>query len=353
VGEVSIAAQRRQVAHLERVCGEGLDLERLRSEVLTRLRQVLTVEAAFFATVDPATMLFSTAYAEDPLHTAGERFLDNEFGQDDVNKFVELASGRFVATLDRSTSGDRAASARHREIMAPLGLGDELRVALMSGGHCWGVLCLHRADAVSGFCEEDIAVVYRLAPAIATGLRRAISLAGTGPVPVDGVGPGIVVVGSDLAVVSLNSEAEQWIARLAPEERGMGSELPAPMAAAALHVLHSGRAATARLRRTGGGWLSLHASSLQGPRAQVVLVLDSATEGELSSLLLATLGLTPAQTRVTGLVLRGMSTREIMTTLQISTHTVQEHLRAAFDQLGIGSRRELVAVLTGRAGQPS
>ena len=59
------------------------------------------------------------------------------------------------------------------------------------------------------------------------------------------------------------------------------------------------------------------------------------------------LGLTPAQTRVASLVLRGRSTREIVNELRISSHTVQEHLRAVFDKLGVASRRELVATLLG------
>jgi DNA-binding CsgD family transcriptional regulator len=65
-------------------------------------------------------------------------------------------------------------------------------------------------------------------------------------------------------------------------------------------------------------------------------------------LVLAAHGLTPAQSRVAALVVQGRSTRSIMAELHISSNTLQEHLRAVFDKLGIGSRRELVAVLSGR-----
>jgi DNA-binding CsgD family transcriptional regulator len=37
-----------------------------------------------------------------------------------------------------------------------------------------------------------------------------------------------------------------------------------------------------------------------------------------------------------------------MNELSISANTIQEHLRAAFDKLGVGNRRELVAVLIGQ-----
>jgi DNA-binding CsgD family transcriptional regulator len=49
-------------------------------------------------------------------------------------------------------------------------------------------------------------------------------------------------------------------------------------------------------------------------------------------------------------LLKGYSTRQIVERLCLSPHTVQEHVRAAFDKVGVGSRRELVtALLTGSA----
>ncbi len=104
-----------------------------------------------------------------------------------------------------------------------------------------------------------------------------------------------------------------------------------------------------RLRRARGGWITVHASPLKGPSGQLTaVVLDAADASQLSSLVLAAHGLTPAQSRVAALVLQGRSTRSIVAELHISSHTMQEHLRAVFDTFGIGSRRELVAALSGR-----
>jgi hypothetical protein len=72
-------------------------------------------------------LLFTGLFAEDPLVDVADQFLNNEFGQDDVNKFHSLATGSpHVATLDSVTRGERLGSARYRDIMAPLGLGDEV-----------------------------------------------------------------------------------------------------------------------------------------------------------------------------------------------------------------------------------
>jgi DNA-binding CsgD family transcriptional regulator len=69
---------------------------------------------------------------------------------------------------------------------------------------------------------------------------------------------------------------------------------------------------------------------------------------QLGSLLLDVHALTPAQQRVTALVLQGRSTREIVSELHLSPHTVQEYVRAAYDKFGVGSRRELIAALLGQ-----
>ncbi len=67
----------------------------------------------------------------------------------------------------------------------------------------------------------------------------------------------------------------------------------------------------------------------------------------MGSLFLRAHGLTPAQERVAGLALRGLTTRQIAAELFISTNTVQEHLTGVFDRIGIRSRRELAATLLG------
>ena len=93
----------------------------------------------------------------------------------------------------------------------------------------------------------------------------------------------------------------------------------------------------------------MNASTLDGTAGrQIALVLDETDPVQSSSLILAAHGLTPAQSRVVALVVQGRSTPSIVNELHISTNTLQEHLHAVFDKLGIGSRRELVAALSPR-----
>ncbi|NIK59322.1 LuxR C-terminal-related transcriptional regulator [Kribbella shirazensis] len=330
---------------LIRRCYAGLDADQLRSEVLARLRGVLTVDAAFFATVDPSTVLFTSAVADEPLRAVTEQFLANEFGQDDVNKFAVLAGGAEpVRSLGQSTRGDWAASPRYVEVMRPLGLGDEMRAALRSNGRCWGVLCLHREDAGAGFAEHEIQLVRRLAPHLGEGLRRGLregpAEAGTtGAETVPRVGPGVVVLDAGLRLESVSTEAEYWL-----DEIGAPGELPVAVRSVAARMHADRSTARLRVRTRRGEWLELQASEL-GENGQTAVVIEPVTAAELGSLLLDLHGLTPAQRRVTELLLRGYSTRQIVERLCLSPYTVQEHVRASFDKVGVGSRRELVSVL--------
>jgi DNA-binding CsgD family transcriptional regulator len=349
-------ARDRQVTALIARCYAGLDAAGLREEVLRRLRRIMPVDAAFFATVDPVTVLFTSAVAEDPLAAARPLFMDNEFDRDDVNKFAALAEASDpVSSLDRATRGDRRASPRYQEIMAPLGLGDELRAALVAKKRCWGVMCLHRENASHGFDVGEVDLVRRISPHVAEGLRRAISIRPAAAVATQTAAPGIIVLDASLAVVSMSPEAQQWLAEIDDADWPGPTELPTAIyaTAAGLARLQQGPAAApptaVRLRSRSGRWLSLHASTLHGPEApQIGVVIEPTPAAQISSMLLSAHGLTEAQARVAALVLRGHSTRQIVRELHISANTVQEHLTATFDKFGVRSRRELVAaVLSG------
>ncbi len=349
-------ARDRQVTALIARCYAGLDVTALREEVLRRLRRIMPVDAAFFATVDPLTVLFTSAAADGPLAAARPLFMDNEFGRDDVNKFAALAeSADPVSSLDRATRGDRRTSPRYREIMNPLGLGDELRAALIAKKRCWGVMCLHREDASHGFDAWEVDLVRRVSPHVAEGLRRAVSIGPAVAVSSEPAAPGIILLDADLAVVSMNPQAQQWLAEIDDVHWSGPAELPMAIyatAAGLVRVQQDAAApppATVRLRSRGGRWLSLHASVLHGTAApQIGVVIEPTPASQISSVLLSAHGLTEAQSRVAALVLRGHSTRQIVRELHISANTVQEHLTAAFDKFGVRSRRELVAaVLSG------
>jgi DNA-binding CsgD family transcriptional regulator len=357
MGGRSMAARRE--GDLVRRCYAGLDGPAFQAEVVRSIHALMPVDAVFFAAADPATLLFTGAAAEDPLAAATAQFLDNEFGQHDVNKFQSLAVGaQHVATLDAATCGQRAASARYREIMSPLGLGDELRAALVTPAGCWGYLCLHRADSPHGFTPAEVRLLSRLAPHLGNGCRHSLTVPHRDPVAA--AAPGIVVLHPDLTIAAITGEAERWLACIADHRPDLG-RLPVAVytVAARLQSIDSGTARpdaapTVRVPSTTGGWLLIHASRLHSSAgSDIAVIIEPAHPSSAAPLLLSSLGLTPRERDVALLVLRGASTQAIGAELHLSAHTVKDHLKSIFDKTGVRSRRDLVAhSLTGQRGAP-
>ncbi len=64
---------------------------------------------------------------------------------------------------------------------------------------------------------------------------------------------------------------------------------------------------------------------------------------ELSPAIVRAYNLTERERDVVQQVIRGLSTNEIAELLCISANTVQDHLKAIFEKVGVRSRRELVS----------
>jgi DNA-binding CsgD family transcriptional regulator len=345
-----VEGRTREVVRACYVAGE--DLAHFPRALLARLRRAVPVDAAFFATADPGTLLFTAAWAEPPLGEAGARFLDNEFGTErDVNRFAGLArSPRTVATLDEATRGDWRSSPRSREIMAPLGLGDEMRVALRAGGATWGFLCLHR-EGTHRFSTAEAELLRRVAPHAGEAIRRSVArtVAGGG----EEAGEAAVIIAEDGRVSALTAAAAAGLAELGCATRA-GDPLPFPLLALVrrLEALETGalpgRPAAVTLSTARGSLVEVHAARLSEPGegGPVTLTLAPAGSRARASLLLAAHRLTAAQQRVAALVLQGRSTAQIAAELRVGDFTVQDHLKAVFAKVGVGSRRELVSALT-------
>ena len=156
------------------LCHSALDSQTLRVELLQSLRAVIPSDYVFFSTTDPSTQLFTSSVLDDTPIGILAQFLENEFIQDDFNKFRHmLRSQRPVGVLSEQTEHELDRSQRYRDILVPMALGDEMRAIFVTNSACWGTLCLHRERAISNYTATEAAFLNRLTPHIAEGLRKA------------------------------------------------------------------------------------------------------------------------------------------------------------------------------------
>jgi DNA-binding CsgD family transcriptional regulator len=340
----------REITHL---CHEGLEPLVLIREVLSRLSVAVPVDTWMCATLDPATLLYTGSVRHgfpEGAADATPRLMHNEFMEDDFNKFETFARGRrSVGALFEATGGVPERSIRYRDIFLPMGLGDELRGALKAGSSAWGAFCLHRELAPSGFTADETEYVQQLAPHLGEGLRASLLLGGIEESE-PGTGPGLMILSDELDLLAVTPVAERWLSEMGDWSR---TQVPQTVVAVATRLLacesgdgiSSDAMPRARARTRSGHWLTLHATRLSRPESgnQIAVIMELARPIEIAPLLLEAYGLTQREKDVARLVLQGWSTEAIVDELVISALTVQQHLKAVFEKVGVRSRRELVA----------
>jgi DNA-binding CsgD family transcriptional regulator len=332
---------------LVRLVHRGADVRSFASGAARILARAVPYEWMCVVTTDPATLLPTDAVVDDGVPTAAyPRLKEIEFGGEDFIPMRALAqSDRHVATLSDATGGELDRSDRHREIMGPNGFGDELRAVLVDD-FTWGALVLVRGSDSRPFSPAEAAVMAEVTRYLAEGLRRAVLLDADASAPADDEDAGVVVLAPDGSTAFADDVAAGWI-----DELGGNGSLPPVLAAVAgrARTLANGptddvRLARARVRARSGRWLVVRASVLADePGAKVAVIIEPARPHELAPLVADAHRLTEREREVTELIARGLPTAAIAARLHLSSWTVQDHLKAIFEKVGVASRGELVA----------
>ncbi len=312
------------------------------------LAGLIKFDSSCWLSLDPSTLLPTSHFTRQIETDHLMELAANEFLEEDVNKFADLARApRPVGTLSDATAGDLQQSPRFAKILEPhgYGAGDELRAAFLEGQSVWGCVALHRRRG--RFDEGDAALVADVSRYIGEGIRRAILVTAltteSGP-----DAPGLILLRGDDSVESMTPAARYWLGEVF-DSTGESSALPLIVVSVADNARRAvagqtDEVAGVRVPRRTGGWLLLHASLLGGePHGLVGVMIYPVRQPEISAMIVEAYGLSKRERDVTRLVLAGLATQEIADNLHVSPYTVQDHLKAIFDKVGVRSRRELVA----------
>jgi DNA-binding CsgD family transcriptional regulator len=337
--ERGLAARR----ELDWLCAQGIGWAELADQASAVITRVVPYERFCFHRVDPGTLLLTGSMARNLGPPSGYRqVIQNEYEQDDVNKWSSLAIAAVpVASIVAATAGRRERSARFQDILRPLGLSWELRAAFVSDRRCWGYAGIYRSDGECDFAPEETAFLASVSGMLGAGFRRALLVGELPAAERAQDGPGLVLLDARDEPLQVNLSAARLIEEMAGDGDPEMGWVPV-YAVATRTRFAGGLEAHSRVRTPGGRWLTLHGTLLRNG-GQTAVIIQPARPDEVAPLLLASYGLTRRECDVTGLLLRGRSTAEICLALGISPHTVQDHLKAIFEKTRVRSRRELVS----------
>jgi DNA-binding CsgD family transcriptional regulator len=342
----------RTIQPLQGVVHHGLDLPGFFAASRAVLDRAVPIDACCWLAFDPATLLPTAHVAMESVPSEQvPRLARNEFQEEDFNKFRALArSPVHAGILREATGGDPERSVRYREILRPNGLAAELRTSFVADSSCWGAVAMYRAPGNGEYRREDAELMHAVSALMAEGMRRALLTTAVASEPGTDA-PGLVLLDADDRVDAMNAAAEHWLAELPFFRDVAPGNLPSVAYAlvdrarrlADGEATASHEVARTRVRTLSGRWLVLHASQLDGEEGRAALIIEPARAPEIAPLIAGAYGFTERERDVAQLVMRGLSTAEIANALHLSPYTVQDHLKAIFEKVGVRSRRELVA----------
>jgi DNA-binding CsgD family transcriptional regulator len=348
----------RTFSEVRRLCYAGLDEEALLREAAERTRRAVPIEQYCMHAIDPASGLVIRGVLSDEGYAEVARVaLERVQFEDEVAPFGWMARrGLAAVSLSESTGGKPERALRYREVMAPLGLGHELRGVFAVDGKLWGSVTAMRERGSPDFGAREATFFRRVAPHLAAGLKAATLRSQAIREPDGEDSPGVLVLDLAGRVVQHTAAAERRLRELGDLGPGWreGDGLPTAvlsMTGALRRSLGPETEQAARsvprllVRARSGRWLALHGawtepSATRG--SETMIIIEAAAPREVAWLKTSAYGLTKREREVVDLVVRGASTRQISRTLYISEYTVQEHLSNVFEKVGERGRRALV-----------
>lgn len=349
-------ARRRCLEQLKSLAGSSLDVDPLRIEAMGHLQRAIGFDLWCCPLVDPDSLIPYRPVVSDamPFGSRLPQLLVQDQAAGEFTSRARLARHRdHTCVLSAATGGDLARSRRWRECAEPVGLGDELRAAVVDQHDCWASFEVMRGGDDPPFAMEDAHLLRDAARILARSLRRA-SVAATADGGVEPGQTGVLLINDDVQPTGFTEATHSWFGVLKARDQPESTPLPTHVYAVAgrLLAIEAGdepqRPARVRVRGRDGRWAVIDAARLHGIQDGIAISVRRATADDVLAVVARAHGLTERERELVALVLEGINTREIAQRMFISGYTVQDHLKSVFDKLGVRSRREL---LTGMFGQ--
>jgi DNA-binding CsgD family transcriptional regulator len=343
----SATATRERVAD---VCRRGLDSRTLRGEVLGEIRRLVPFDAYAWLLTDPETRVGSAPVANVPDLSELPQLIRVKYATK-INRWTDLAANS-CATLVQATAGELSRSGLWTDLLHGHGVTDVASMVFRDRYGCWGFLDLWRCGGTaSQFSTQEQAFLSSLAAGLTAALRACQAATFAQPASPAGSfeAPAVLLLSGRLDVIDQTPQTDTHLRTLLPTESHAS-----PVAAAAYNVaaqllaVEDGiddAAAQARTHLTGPRWLNLRAARLSGDRerATIVVTVEPILPRDRLELYARTAGLSRRETELLHRLARGSSTLQLAIQMNLSQHTVQDHLKSVFAKTNTNSRSALIA----------
>lgn len=335
-------------ARVGRICDAVGDAQALRTGLLEEIRRVVPFDAHAWLLTDPETSVGSAPVAQVPCLPELPRLIRLKY-LTEVNRWTTIGE---VALLREATGGDLSRSLLWRELLADYDVGDVASLVFVDRYGCWGFLDLWRTGSDARFTRAEARFLAAIVDPVTAALRRcqANTFIAQPTRAAHPLGPVVLLLSPDLAVLGQTPETEGYLRTLIPPAQGRA---PIPASAynvgAQLLAVEAGvdeNPPTARVHLADGLWVTLRAARLGGAEAadkrDIAVSIEETSAAERVTLFGRAFGLSARERELLGHLTTGTDTRELARRMFLSEHTVQDHLKSIFTKTSTRNRRTLL-----------
>lgn len=324
-------------------------------ELVSRcIATVVPHESLNLGGVNPATGIISMGLwhrGHPPLRLA-QRLA--AYQREDLFPPLDLAGRELPVSIVHAAGVDGPASQASpaARVLAEHGVGSELVMMVRDSTRVWGALSLLREAGARPFDSHDTQLLLALVPSLITVVRGYVRAT---PLPTirPALAPGVIVVGPDHSVRAISPQARAWLREL-QLPRAIHGEWAATAVASEISMVarqpnRYQRGLTPLVcmpAAYAGHWVAAHAQPLdERCDGDIAVVIQAATGELLLPALSAWYGLTARERTVLDRLCDGSAPKQIARSLGLSTHTVNDHLKALFRKTNTSGRQELMAAV--------
>ncbi|WP_299440874.1 LuxR family transcriptional regulator [uncultured Phycicoccus sp.] len=323
---------------VDRLAAKQSDSRAFRAAVLDHLRRAVGFDWFAWVVTDPGTTV-----GVDPLaHLPDLAVLPTV-----IRLKYLTAVNRWTTLGDAALLGGQAAeSPLWREVQRRYRVVDVASVVFRDRFGCWGFLDLW---STRGYGADDVELLRQLAPGLTAALRvRQSRTFGVVPARTGRSlpGPAVLLLRDDLSLLGQTDAAQEWLRMMLPQPDGV-RPIPAGAYNVAAQLLAGENGVDdhepmARIHLTDGLWVTLRASRLD-PGDLVAVAIEPTAPGDRLDVFARAHGLSDRERELVELLAQGADTAEAAARMSVSSHTVQDHLKAVFTKTGTRNRRVLLS----------
>ncbi|WP_257963639.1 LuxR family transcriptional regulator [Carnobacterium maltaromaticum] len=263
---------------LQKIALTSPDLVSYQKSISLFLKKEILFSSICFHLIDSETLLTRQATTDKKIQAIHPQLMSYEYLDESVHTYRQmLKTQTYISILSQLEHPILIENKKFTDILAPATIADEMRIALIYQGICWGFLTLFKSTDDGFFTKSESDLVMYIAPFIAAYLGKSTQVKLTSQPLGNQDFASFIMLNKELEIVGYTQSGKSWLHRLQVELQLSSIQIPIPLQNLATRLFFSKEPSEKLLLSLDNGELvsvvaSLYVTSSDSPKIQQVSI---------------------------------------------------------------------------------